>query len=180
MFLHLRHGRWLRALVASVVAATGCATSGGARPSAFPTAPVPAAVLRVPTPPAAVMPGRSNVIRTALELRGVPYRLGGESPATGFDCSGFVRYVFNLNHLALPRTVSEQYALGTKIRAGDVRAGDLLFFSTTAPGASHVGIAVGGGEFVHAPAAKGVVRVEHLETPYWRERFVGAKRFLIP
>jgi cell wall-associated NlpC family hydrolase len=111
-------------------------------------------------------------------LQGVPYRTGGEDPTGGFDCSGFVQYVFARHHLDLPRTVDAQYRFGLNVGLVDVRGGDLVFFSTTAPGATHVGIAIGGGAFVHAPSEKGVVRIERLDTAYWHNRFVGARRVL--
>jgi cell wall-associated NlpC family hydrolase len=116
------------------------------------------------------------VTSTALGLRGVPYRNGGTDPG-GFDCSGFVWYVFGRHGLALPRTVGEQFQAG-RARAGRLEPGDLVFFSTVAPGASHVGIALGGDEFVHAPSASGQVRVERLSAPYWAARFVGARQIL--
>jgi cell wall-associated NlpC family hydrolase len=107
--------------------------------------------------------------------------MGGESPARGFDCSGFVQYVFGQQHVDLPRTVGDQYRSGTSVPLARVRAGDLVFFSTVAPGASHVGLAVGAdGEFIHAPSENGVVRVERLDSPYWRSRFVGARRVTRP
>jgi cell wall-associated NlpC family hydrolase len=119
----------------------------------------------------------SEVAQLALRYLGVPYRLGGDSPDTGFDCSGFVRYVIGLaTRLEMPRTVEEQYRVGARIGDADIRAGDLVFFSTVAPGASHVGIAIDNGEFIHAPATNGSVRVEHLEAGYWHDRFIGARR----
>jgi cell wall-associated NlpC family hydrolase len=115
------------------------------------------------------------VVGTALSLRGAPYRDGGSDPA-GFDCSGFVTYVFAQQGLALPRTVSEQYDAGREISPDRLEPGDLVFFSTVGRGASHVGIAVSATEFVHAPSSRGVVRVERLTTPYWSSRFVGIRR----
>jgi cell wall-associated NlpC family hydrolase len=112
---------------------------------------------------------------TALKLRGAPYRNGGADP-NGFDCSGFVWYVFAQHGLSLPRTVEDQFRAGGAVPTPDLLAGDLVFFSTTAPGASHVGIVVGGDWFVHAPSGSGVVRVERLGTPYWASRFIGARR----
>jgi len=113
----------------------------------------------------------------ALRYVGVPYRPGGESPDTGFDCSGFVRYVIGLaTRLEMPRTVEDQFQVGMRIAGTEIRAGDLVFFSTVAPGASHVGIAIDSGEFVHAPATNGSVRIENLDAIYWRDRFVGARR----
>jgi cell wall-associated NlpC family hydrolase len=106
----------------------------------------------------------------------VPYRNGGADPQ-GFDCSGFVWYVFGRHGVALPRTVGEQFRAG-RPQPGGLEPGDLVFFTTVAPGASHVGIALGGDEFVHAPSSTGQVRVERLSAPYWASRFVGARRIL--
>jgi cell wall-associated NlpC family hydrolase len=111
----------------------------------------------------------------ALALRGKPYRNGGSDPA-GFDCSGFTQYVFGQQGVTLPREVRDQFQLGRSIRPQDVAPGDLLFFSTTPPGVSHVAIALGGDRFVHAPSSNGVVRVERLSAAYWSRRFVAARR----
>ena len=110
-----------------------------------------------------------------MSLRGVPYRNGG-TDLTGFDCSGFTQYVFAQYGIALPRNVREQYREGKAVKPEELTAGDLVFFTTTDPGVSHVGIAVGGDEFVHAPSSTGVVRVERLSSKYWAERFLAAKR----
>jgi len=107
--------------------------------------------------------------------RGVPYRNGGSDPS-GFDCSGFVQWVFAQNGIRLPREVRDQYGAGTQIDRRDVQPGDLLFFETVSRGASHVGVAIGGDEFVHAPSSNGVVRVERVTSTYWSRRFVGARR----
>jgi cell wall-associated NlpC family hydrolase len=112
---------------------------------------------------------------TALSLRGRPYRDGGADPA-GFDCSGFVYYVFSQHGVPVPRTVGEQFRAGRTVDPGTLEPGDLVFFTTTAPGASHVGMSIGGDEFVHAPSHAGNVRVERLSGPYWAPRFVGARR----
>ncbi|MDH4067175.1 MAG: C40 family peptidase [Acidobacteriota bacterium] len=112
---------------------------------------------------------------TALALRGAPYRNGGASPE-GFDCSGFVQYVFGQHGVALPRETREQFRTGRRVTRDKLEPGDLVFFTTVAPGASHVGIMIGGDQFVHAPSARGVVRVERLSTDYWRRRFIGARR----
>jgi cell wall-associated NlpC family hydrolase len=87
-----------------------------------------------------------------------------------------VAYVFAQQGLAVPRTVSEQYDAGREISPDALEPGDLVFFTTIARGASHVGIAISADEFVHAPSSKGVVRVEHLSAPYWSSRFVGIRR----
>jgi cell wall-associated NlpC family hydrolase len=152
--------------------AGGCASSG-AVPAPFPT-PGPRPVERPANPadPAAPYP---PVVGTALSLQGVPYRNGGMDPS-GFDCSGFVTYVFAQQGFAVPRTVTEQYDAGRQVSPDAMTPGDLVFFSTIAPGPSHVGIAVSADEFVHAPSSNGVVRVERLTTPYWSARFVGIRR----
>lgn len=173
-------------LVALCALAVGCASTG-AVPQPFPSPHGPAAVPRPPdaapppTPsgPAAPLTPEQvlghRIAATALEFRGVPYRNGGTDPA-GFDCSGLVAYVFGRYGRAVPRQTSAQFTVGTAVAPGAVRAGDLVFFSTVAPGASHVGIALDDDEFVHAPSSSGVVRVERLTTSYWRTRFIGARR----
>ena len=115
------------------------------------------------------------LVGTALQLRGTPYLDGGASPR-GFDCSGFTQYVFAQYGVRLPRAVEEQYKIGSKIDPEDLSQGDLLFFQTTARGATHVGIAVGTDQFVHAPSSTGVVRVERLSADYWSSRYLGARR----
>ena len=120
-------------------------------------------------------PVRSRIVFTALQMVGVPYRYGGETPA-GFDCSGLVQYVFARHGLTLPREVRDQYHLGHDVRLTDVKAGDLIFFETVSRGASHVGMAIGGDQFVHAPSSRGVVRVDRFSSSYWASRFVGARR----
>jgi hypothetical protein len=132
-------------------------------------------------PGAPGVPGVPGVIdgyaltAVALALRGTPYRDGGADPK-GFDCSGFTQYVFAQFGVALPRAVRDQFRTGRSLNPEDLAAGDLVFFSTTEPGASHVAIAIGGDEFIHAPSTTGVVRVEHLSSTYWAPRYVGARR----
>ncbi|HVL69140.1 MAG TPA: C40 family peptidase [Vicinamibacterales bacterium] len=121
--------------------------------------------------------GGYEISGTALALRGTPYRDGGNDPS-GFDCSGFVWYVFAQHGVPLPRTVGAQSQTGERVPAGALKPGDLVFFSTVAPGASHVGIVIGGDSFVHAPSNAGVVRVERMSASYWAARFVGARRVL--
>ncbi len=105
------------------------------------------------------------------------YRNGGSDPS-GFDCSGLVWYVFGQHGVRVPRTVGEQYRTGSPIDLGSVRSGDLVFFNTKGAGATHVGISIGGDEFVHAPNSTGEVRVERLAGNYWPGRFVGARRMM--
>ena len=149
--------------------AAGCASSG-AVPSPFPR----------PGSPEPLAGGVSSadsgaLVGTALSLRGAPYRNGGSDPS-GFDCSGFVAYVFAQQGLFLPRTVSEQFDQGRRVHPSTLAAGDLIFFSTVAPGPSHVGIAISQDEFVHSPSSSGVVRVEALRASYWASRLIGVRR----
>jgi cell wall-associated NlpC family hydrolase len=173
------------------ISAAACASAGGATPRPFPGATVPrpappapvAAIppdeLPAPAPPASILPppdtAAAALVATALELLGVPYQNGGTT-SDGFDCSGFTQYVFARHGLLLPREVREQYNAGSPVDLGALAPGDLLFFETVAKGASHVGIALGGDAFVHAPSSAGVVRVEHYSAAYWARRFVGARR----
>ncbi len=167
--------------------AAGCATTG-AVPQPFPTpgGPAPAAVAPVPEvePGVDARPPDSSrdtyaLTGTALALRGAPYRNGGSDP-TGFDCSGFVWYVFDQHGVHLPRTVTELFEAGAPVDRMDLRPGDLVFFDTGSGGsagrASHVGISIGGDEFVHAPSTTGLVRVERLASTYWSPRFLQARR----
>ena len=117
----------------------------------------------------------SALISTALQLRGIQYRWGG-ADLNGFDCSGFTQYVFAQYGVKLPRAVRDQFRSGKSVTVDEVAPGDLLFFTTTDPGASHVAIAIGSDEFVHAPSNTGVVRVERLRSSYWQARFLGARR----
>jgi cell wall-associated NlpC family hydrolase len=196
-------GSTLLALGALALAAacSGACASTGAVPRPFPMpggapvqaahrAPVPAApdpdaapATSRPDPshlapaPAAAGPDGYALAGTALALRGVPYRNGGADP-NGFDCSGFTQYVFSQYGLSLPREVREQYRVGKSIKPEDLEPGDILFFATTDPGPSHVAIALGGDQFVHAPSSSGVVRVEHLSSSYWSPRYLGARRIV--
>jgi len=111
----------------------------------------------------------------ALDLRGTPYVNGGSDPA-GFDCSGFVQWVFAQHGTRLPREVKDQFHAGELIDRDEVKPGDLVFFQTVSRGASHVGIALGNGQFVHAPSTNGVVRIEKFTSGYWEQRWFGARR----
>jgi|SRR5688572_26134793 len=177
-------------LVLLAAAATGCASSGAVpTPRPFPGAALPpgAGEPVPPTPPETaaappeVAPGPlapfPALVAMALTFRGTPYRNGGSDPS-GFDCSGFVQWVFAQHGTRLPREVRDQYRVGDEVDPADVSPGDLVFFETVSKGASHVGIAIGGGEFVHAPSSRGVVRIERYTSSYWAPRWVGARRVL--
>jgi cell wall-associated NlpC family hydrolase len=121
----------------------------------------------------------SDMVLTAMNFLGVPYRRGGNSAEHGFDCSGFTRQVFELSlGLLLPRRVDEQaHAAGlVAVKRNDLEPGDLVFFNTLRRTFSHVGIYLGDGKFIHAPRPGGEVRVEDMRFAYWAKRFTGARR----
>jgi cell wall-associated NlpC family hydrolase len=119
------------------------------------------------------------VLMRAIGLVGTPYRWGGNTPDSGFDCSGLVNYVFrDMLDLRLPRTSRELAAMqGPKIATSRLAPADLVFFGQGGE-VSHVGIYVGEGRFVHAPRTGGTVRLDRLDGPYWRDHYTGAKRVL--
>lgn len=121
--------------------------------------------------------GANLLIDNAFGLLGVPYRRGGSSEATGFDCSGFVQTVYERTlGLVLPRSAAQQAAATQKIDFQDLKPGDLVFFNTMRRAFSHVGIYVGDGQFVHSPRTGAQVRVERMDIAYWKKRFNGARR----
>jgi len=131
------------------------------------------------TPSAAALkakPTASQIIATAKKYIGVPYVWGGSTPS-GFDCSGFVQYVFSRHGISLPRTSKEQYGIGTSVSKSDLKAGDLVFFNTEGSGVSHLGIYIGNNQFIHASTSKGVI-ISSLSNTYWAPRYYGAKRIL--
>ena len=118
----------------------------------------------------------SAIIATGKQYIGVKYVYGGTTPS-GFDCSGFVQYVFAKNGITLPRVSRDQYQVGTSVSFSNLKAGDLVFFSVAKNGAvDHMGIYVGNGQFINASSSKGVT-IYTLGT-YWKSTFVGAKRVL--
>lgn len=137
----------------------------------------------VPTHARAPAPveARADIVVQALALLGTPYRYGGASPATGFDCSGLVRHVFSaVLDRDLPRRAEEISAVGHAVSRAELQPGDLVFFNTLRRAFSHVAIYIGDGRFVHAPAGRGRVRVEGLDDRYWATRFDGARRVIGP
>jgi len=179
-----------RAVAAGLVLVALC-SSAIASPDATPLPPV-AAAASAATPvattatnassaPAFVTQVRdkaSDMVITAMNFLGVPYRRGGTSES-GFDCSGFTRQVFETSlGLALPRRADEQAkAAGlVAVKRADLQPGDLVFFNTLKRTFSHVGIYIGEGRFIHAPKPGGEVRVESMSFAYWAKRFTGARR----
>jgi cell wall-associated NlpC family hydrolase len=121
----------------------------------------------------------SDLVVTAMGFLGVPYRRGGNTVETGFDCSGFVVAMYqNTLGLILPRRANEQAAATEKIDKQDLQPGDLVFFNTMRRAFSHVGIYVGEGKFIHSPKPGAQVRVEDMGVSYWKRRFDGARRVL--
>ena len=118
----------------------------------------------------------SKIIKTAKKYIGVPYKWGGTTPK-GFDCSGFMQYVFNAHGVSIPRTSREQYNFGTKVSKSNLQPGDLVFFNTSGQGVSHVGLYIGDGKFIHSAASKGIVIAE-LFSNYWMNLYLGARRVL--
>jgi cell wall-associated NlpC family hydrolase len=168
-------------LLVLLTMASGCASTGVTVgplpfPGAAPPPKAPISPARHAPPVVGTAPSADALVETALSFRGIPYVLGGNDPQTGFDCSGLVKFVFARHSVDVPRTVAEQFRIGIPVRLVDLRAGDLVFFSTTGPGPTHVGIAVNRDQFIHAPTTNGVVRVEPIDSTYWHDRFVGARR----
>ncbi len=115
--------------------------------------------------------------RTAERFVGIPYRWGGENVVDGMDCSGFVRAVYNLCGVNIPRTSAEQFRTGDVVGSDDLVDGDLVFFGASADKISHVGIYVGNRKFVHAPKRGDDIKISTLDETYFADRFVGAKRY---
>ncbi len=119
----------------------------------------------------------SELVLHAMGFLGVPYRSGGNSVETGFDCSGFVRAIYEQTvGLVLPRKADDQAAATQVIERQDLQPGDLVFFNTMRRAFSHVGIYVGEGKFIHSPKPGQQVRVEDMSGSYWQRRFDGARR----
>lgn len=159
---------WRHSLQAALVVAllTGCASSPPPRSPSLP-APLTAA-------------SSADLAMRAIGLVGTPYRSAGADPRVGFDCSGFVVYVYrDVFGLPLPRSTAAQYGMDLRApRRSALKTGDLVFFDTSGKGISHVGIYVGEGRFVHAPNHGGRVRLDHLDDRYWKARYRGARRVL--
>jgi cell wall-associated NlpC family hydrolase len=118
-----------------------------------------------------------DVVVGALNMIGVRYRWGGNTPDSGLDCSGFVRYVFqDTLGMALPRRAEEMSRVGEKVRVSDLKPGDLVFFNTMRRTFSHVGIYIGDNKFVHSPSTGSTIRVDDMDDGYWEKRFTGARR----
>lgn len=125
----------------------------------------------------------SDLVISAMNFLGVPYRNGGNSAESGFDCSGFTRHIFeNSLGLVLPRRAEQQAQTAglQDVQREELRPGDLVFFNTMRRAFSHVGIYVGEGRFIHSPRVGGEVRIEDMRQAYWAQRFNGARRADLP
>lgn len=121
---------------------------------------------------------RKALIAMAMKLRDIRYVRGGSDPSTGFDCSGFVRYVFaHAVGMQLPNNSASQFLAGLKVKRADMKPGDLVFFRTHGKRRiSHVGIYISNGRFIHSPTTGKSVEISSLDSGYWAKRFAGAKR----
>ncbi|WGK62935.1 C40 family peptidase [Halopseudomonas sp. SMJS2] len=158
-------------LVLSLAVLAGCASA--------PQAPAPSAAVpsAPPAPPAAV--SHDQLLFHAFSLVGTPYRYGGSSPESGFDCSGLINYVYRESAgLTLPRTTAGLSALPGTTSVKSLRPGDLVLFSTGGKRVDHAGIYVGDGRFLHAPSTGGRVRVDELDASYWQRAYASARRVL--
>ncbi len=161
------------------------ASATRAAPSAAPLPPpidlalatqTPISFTRKPLEHAAPRP-RQLLADFALSLRGIRYRRGGHDPRTGFDCSGFVRYVFRqMLREELPHSSVAQYQGGAKVTQDEMKPGDLVFFRIQGKRISHVGIYLEEGRFIHAPSSGKHIAISRLDEPYWAHRFAGARR----
>lgn len=161
--------------LAAAATLSGCG-GGKVRPAPPPTAAGDWPAVQPQDPAAA-----NAVLMRAIGLVGTPYLYGGNTPESGFDCSGLVAYVYrDMLDLRLPRTSRELAQVqGPRIEPRKLAPADLVFFGSGGS-VSHVGIYVGEGRFVHAPSTGGTVRLDYLEGPYWRDHYSGARRVLRP
>lgn len=163
---------WRAVVFAGMLAASPFAMADDAGPATAQPAPA--------TAPAGTRAMQANdVLIRAISLVGTPYVWGGNTPESGFDCSGLVNYVFrDMLNLRLPRTSRELSALSSpEVDTSRLATGDLVFFASGGV-VTHVGIYVGDGRFIHAPRTGGVVRLERLDGQYWQNRYAGARRVL--
>jgi cell wall-associated NlpC family hydrolase len=154
----------LLGMVATALLTAGCAGTPVAAPAA--SEPVPA-----------TSDARGSVAQLALSMVGVQYRYGGAHPREGFDCSGLVYYTYTSNGHVVPRTSQAQFEAAFKIPLAQAAEGDLLFFQDQEK-VSHVGIYLGGGQFVHAPSSGGTVSVANIDAPYYQRHLVAVGRLL--
>lgn len=165
---------FLPPLMVAMAMLVGCASAPQTAPV---TLPAPAQPLPPISAPAAAP--HDELLFHAFSLVGTPYRWGGSSPDTGFDCSGLINYVFRETAgLTLPRTTSELSKLPRSAPSNALQPGDLVLFATRGQRVDHAGIYVGDGRFLHAPSSGGRVRIDDLQASYWQRSFNSARRVL--
>ena len=161
-----------RPVAATLLASLALALTSPARASE--TAAKPRAETRLPSPGDEAM---GDIILQAMSLMGIAYRFGGNNPSQGFDCSGFVRYIFSKSAgINLPRTAGEQAQHGRPVSRDDLQPGDIVFFNTRGFAFSHNGLYIGNGKFIHAPRTGKNIEIASINASYWSGRFNGARR----
>jgi len=126
-----------------------------------------------------VVKSTQDVTDQAMDLIGVRYKFGGQTPDKGLDCSGLVKYVFErVTGVSMPRSARDQAKVGEKIDRDELQPGDLVFFNTRRANFSHVGIYLGDNQFIHAPHKRSTVTIASIDGRYWKKRFNGARRLL--
>ena len=122
-------------------------------------------------------PGNQRLLDFALQQQGVPYRYGGSSPNSGFDCSGLTQFSYAKAGKRIPRTTQQQFQSRQPVSLAQIRPGDLLFYATEGRRPGHVAIYLGQGKMIHAPSSGKQVKITRLNNPYWRARLIGAGRY---
>jgi cell wall-associated NlpC family hydrolase len=171
------------------MAATGAISSTGI-PAGYALVPLSALGLQAPGATTALVPTTATTTTTlpapstrggqalgvARQYLGTPYRWGGESPATGFDCSGLMQYAYKQLGVDIPRVSQDQFRSGQQVPRESLQPGDLVFFSK-AGDVHHVGMYVGDGKFLHAPRTGDVVKISSLSEPHYAAEYCGARRY---
>lgn len=158
---------------------TAASTLQSTTPAAEPGTLVASVTATVQSAADSVVQSAQSVTGYALELIGVRYKFGGETPERGLDCSGLVKYVFEqVMGVALPHSARGQANVGEKVDMEELRPGDLVFFNTRRFANSHVGIYLGDNSFIHAPNRRGAVKITSIDDRFWKKRFNGARRLL--
>ncbi len=158
--------------LASVLLLAACSSNAPVNPSVTPAQSSATALFN---------PAADDVLFRAIGLVGTPYVWGGNTPSSGFDCSGLIGFVYNdVAGIRLPRTTAQMMQMqGQRVPRNQLRSGDIIFFSTASHGrVSHAGIYVGNGRFVHAPSSGGTVRLDSVDSKYWNKAYLQAKRVL--
>ncbi|MDP3210878.1 C40 family peptidase [Methylotenera sp.] len=173
----LTYAHYLICIALALVSASCAATPNGLS-NAYTTDLAQAAAEKDHAEDSQDWPDRAReVLVNALSLTGIAYKYGGSTPETGFDCSGFVRYVYQqATSLTLPHGAKAISQLGKTVSKSELQPGDLVFFNTLKSAFSHVGIYVGNNRFIHSPSSGGGVRVDDMQSSYWNKRFNGAQR----